>query len=199
MKLKFILGAVCAFIATSPVFGGVINFENVNAPIGTDLGDFYLGVTFGPGDQIIKPVSLFPPVSGTHAVAAEVGPNISFVFDDPEASFSFFYTAEFGFTGVAENASGQVVDSFGGANNLGSNAEVSVTDASADIKTVVLTDKGGLPDFMTIDNLSAPEISGIMRPGFTVPESGSTLILLALAGAALWFFRGLISIQRRAV
>jgi hypothetical protein len=197
MKSIRLLIAACALAGVSSVFAGTINFEG--APTGVDLGSYYAGVTFAPTLQAETQIlPYFPSHSGTEVLSGtDIGnPNITFTFATPQTQLSFWYVSAYGFTATAYAANGTtVVGTFSGTANenlsavygnpstYSVNLETGLNTGVADISKVVITDSGGLGTFITIDDLSAPGISGL-----PAPDATSTLALFGVAGLCLFVF-----------
>ena len=127
-------------------------------------------------------------------------PNLSFTFATPQTSVSFWYITADGFNGVATLADG-TTQTFSGSNAgynshavLGNPATYSTYTQEAlantsgnsmkNIVSVALTDDDGLGDLTSIDDLSAPGITG--QP---TPDAASTLGLFGVSALALLAFR----------
>jgi hypothetical protein len=184
MKSIQLIAVACALAGVSPAFAGTIDFEA--APTGVDLGNFYSGVTFAPGLQAefqVLPTS--PAHSGfKELVGTDSGnPNMSFTFATPESTVSFWYTTLYGFTVTAYNSSSAEVGSpIVVPANTGTDSFLSLTGPG--ISSVTIHSTLGFGTFDTIDDLSAPGISGL-----PAPDAASTLGLFGVASVALLAFR----------
>ena len=196
MKIKTIFAAAGTFLTAANLFAGVINFEN--APItGLDLGGYYNGITFGAGEQVLAATTSFPAVSGTH-ILGDFGPTLSFTFNTAQQNVSFYYTSLNGFSGVAFDGSLQV-DTFTGTAGTGKTTKVTLSDSTADITKIVLTDDGNptVPEVTTIDNVSAGGVTEVLRGApLNAPDATSTAALFALAGLGLVAFRRKFAAQQ---
>src|SRR3984957_13194887 len=184
MKSIQLIAVACAFAGVSPAFAGTIDFEA--APTGVNLGSFYSGVTFAPGLQAeFQVLPSNPAHSGfKELVGTDSGnPNMTFTFTTPESTVSFWYTTLFGFTVKAYNSSSvEVGRPITELANSGSDALLTLTGPG--ITTVTLTSTLGFGTFDTIDDLSAPGISGA-----PAPDAASTLGLFGVASVVLLAFR----------
>ncbi len=191
MNTKQLLAATVALVSASRVFAGTITFEG--APQGQDLGSYYQGVTFGAdaqatGQTIIAgdPAHSFPAHSGTMLLTDNnlFNPVLSFTFDTPQSSLSFWFNSLDALTlNVTDTGGGTLATSPLSA-TAGVNHQVVISSGIANIKTITITDNTGLGTFFTIDDLTSPGVSGL-----PAPDATSTLALLGVAGAGLLAFR----------
>jgi len=184
MKTIRLLTVAFALAGVSSAFAGTITFEGV--PItSTDLGNYYQGVTFGPGIQVTSTSSGYPAHSGSQEAALNDAPStISFAAAQPDVSF--WYTTLFGFAATAYDSHGNLLATKSEASN---SSGVTGTDSLLDfgignISSVVITDDVGIGGFISIDDLSAAGISGL-----PAPDATSTLGLLGVGVAGLLAFR----------
>ena len=201
MKTIRLLAVACALAGVSSAFAGTITFEG--APTGVDLDSYYSGVTFGTGDQATQQVlPFFPAHSGSEILDNVNSPSITFTFATSQSSFSLYYITAFGFTATATLANGTVETlpngSSAGYNSaalLGNPASYSVNTLYSQVNTsgnsannfvsVTLTDDTTILDGeITIDDLTAPGVSGL-----PAPDATSTLGLLGVGVAGLLVFR----------
>jgi hypothetical protein len=196
MKSTSIIALACTFLTVSNVFAGTINFDN--APLNTDVGMFYQGITFGGGEQAVNPPSAnFPTSSGTQELwnSNPNTPIMLFTFLTAQSQFSFNYSSVNGFAGVALNSLNQVVGTFVGLKDPGASLSVGLTHGVADITTIELIDTGHVGSKITVDDLSAPGLTGLSRAA-TTPDTASTFGLFGVAALGLWAFRRKMAVQQ---
>ena len=193
MNTKQVIAAACALAGASRVFAGTITFDDAPATFrdtssggsGHDLGSYYQGVTFGSGAQITATIpGVFPAHSDGFELANQFGPSITAAFATPQMSLSFWYTTAASMTITTFDSSHAVLSSVTLAANPGTDNFASVTDLSPNIASVSITSTSGLGNLLTIDDFSAPGVSGL-----AAPDAASTLGLLGLAATGLLAFR----------
>jgi len=197
MKSARILATLCVIGAATPAFAQYYTFEDLPslywsdsyaATIGgqTDIGGYYgPNLVFSSGVQGIHTSTGYPAASPTLEVYDSniSNPTIGFSLGYAASTVSFWYSSLYGATAVAYNSKGGVVETLALPSNvnsvgtMGITSYVALSDGTSDITSVVLTDKSGLGNFMTLDNLDV------------VPDASSSFTLLGLAGLSLLAFR----------
>jgi len=208
MKSLHLLAA-CVLAAAPAAMAGTITFESApntfwepntqlygNTGKGNDLGSFYSGVTFGPGAQLTSTSTTFPAHSGNLELTDSnpLNTTLSINFGAAQNSVSFFYNTFFGISIKVIDVSGSTIFTEGTtvnfATQVGTPQLFSLNDPNG-IISILITDSVGLEsgDF-TIDDLTAPGLSG--NP---VPEVTSTLALFGAASLGLLAFRRKLAVQ----
>ena len=199
MKAKKLITILAVCASLTPAFAGTITFDN--GPTDVDLGSYYQGVTFAPTLQAIGEVlPYFPAHSGEFTLQGTDVNNgsITFTFATPQSQFSFWYLAEFGFSATAYAVDGvTAVGTFHGAANVNmsailsdpssfsANTQVGLTNGVADISKVVITDTFDLGGFVTVDDLTAPGLTGLAA----IPDRSATVMLLGASSLGLFALR----------
>src|SRR5580700_4583721 len=116
MKSKQVLAIVCALASATSVFAQTtITFDDpgATATIGTDLGNFYPSVTFGPTDQVSGQLLPEFPAHSLPNFLTDIllgTGQITWQFTSPQASFSFWHDAlQPGVTGTIYATDGTTV------------------------------------------------------------------------------------------
>jgi hypothetical protein len=194
MNSKNALMVVLVFWGGSRVFAGTINFDN--APMiywknggGVDVGGYYQGVTFGPDAQIATSSATYPAHSGNlELTTANIAdPVITITFNATQPDVSFWYSTSFGFVAVAYDSQGNFLGFANGNPNVDLSTSIgtdSLLDFGfGDISSVVITDDGGLGNFLTIDDLTAFGVSGLpasnnsTTPTLSIAHTGTNVIV----------------------
>jgi hypothetical protein len=137
---------------------------------------------------VIHTSSIFPAHSGVQELfPSQIGNGaLTMTFTSPQTDVSFFYSTMFGLVITAFDSSHNPIATIPEPANIVNNVGVdSFVDIShSDIKSITITDNGGLGTFFTLDDLTAAGVSGA-----TVPDTASTLALLGIATACLFTAR----------
>lgn len=174
---------------------GTIDFENMPQSYWfyggqQNFGDYWQGVNFGPDSTILENQvygynsSGYPPHSG-HAVLFSIStPYIRATFDVAVDYVSMWYTnGSSPFTVSAYDAGDNLIASVDGPYNYGQNSFLEISSLTSNIKYVVMAGAG---NYFTIDDFTAPFITGQPSNGNAVPEPSTLLLLGAgLAGVGL--------------
>ena len=159
---------VSVLFSSLPGVAGVIDFENVPQTYwymsgGQNLGNYYEGVTFGTTSTILENQvygyndGAYPPHSGHAVLGSVTDPQMTAQFDTPQQSVSLWYTSSYDLTLSAYDSSNNLIGQSIGSPNIGTNGLLTVSVGTASIDHVVIA---GVKDYYTIDDFSAPGISG---------------------------------------
>jgi hypothetical protein len=146
-----------------------INFEQY--PEYTQITNQYAadGVTFTNALQLVAPFydsSDYPPHSGSGVITNDPNDPIMAAFYPDVTDVSGWYTDGDGVTVTAYDDLDNVLATFNGAPVIGADSEF-VLDNLANASSITISDVGGNPDFLTVDDLTFTQ----------VPEPGSLLLL----------------------
>lgn len=188
-KLFLVLGLAAAL---SVARAGTITFEDMPDAYlfyggQTNFGNYWAGINFGPSSTILDSVrggynsSGYPPHSGTSVLFSISTPYIDATLDNAIDNFSFWYSAPQPFAVETYDALDNLLTSTPLASVYGSNQFISVSSPSENIKRIRFIGTG---NYFTIDDFTAPFVSGKPRTD-TVPDAGSSLILVSLAFACI--------------
>jgi hypothetical protein len=192
LQKKIVAGlalGVSVLFSSLPGVAGVIDFENVPQTYwfkagGQNLGSYYEGVTFGTTATILENqvygynYAGFPPHSGNAVLGSVNTSSITAQFDSPQQSVSLWYTSSSNLTFSAYDSSNNLITQSSVIPNLQHSFMFMVDVGNASIDHFVIS---GVGDSFTIDDFSAPGISG--NP---VPEPSAVMFMgiggLTMAG-----------------
>lgn len=194
-KLSSLLLAMVFVVSfAAPCIAGTIDFEGMPQDYWyyggqQNFGNYWDGVYFGPDSTILEKSvygyndSGYPPHSGDAVLFSIATPYIDAIFETPVDFFSLWYTVNTStFYIDAYDSDDNLISTISGGVNYGSNSYLEMSLESSNIKRLRMHDSG---NYFTIDDFTAPFISGL--PSDAVIPEPSTFILLGSGLAGLAF------------